>query len=73
MCLKKVLKLREVFNLRVTTGALPIFVWAAEIYLQNRVKYWNSRVLAGCFVIKCEKVIVLGVLKKFWESLQFKK
>ena len=40
---KKVWKLREVFNVRVTAGqlgggAFPVFVWGPRIFLQKRVK-----------------------------------
>ena len=39
---------------------LVFFVWLTKFSMQNRVKILNSRVLAGCFVIGCEKVVVLG-------------
>ena len=74
---KKVWKLHEVLNVRVTTGHGP--AQAQEVPAEKgcssrfhsqkfickiKYKYWNFRVLAGCFMIKCEQIMVLGIYKK---------
>ena len=44
-------------------STFPVFVRAHRIFLQNSKKYWNSRVLAECFVMGCEHVVVLGIYR----------
>ena len=68
-CLKNVCKLCGMLNVRVNTGHRT--TQAQEVSAEKgrssrfcsqkfickiKWKYWNSRVLAGCFVMKCEKV-----------------
>ena len=65
-------------NARVTAGhrpahaqeepagwdAFPGFVKSHKIFLQNRVKILNSRVLAGSFVMECPKKSWFEACKK---------
>ena len=67
-CFKKVWKLRNVLNVRVAAnhrpaqaqelpaewGAFPIF-GVTEIFCKIKSKFFNSRVLAGGFVMGCAK------------------
>ena len=71
MCLKKVWKLREVLNVRITAGhrpaqaqeepagwgAFPVLseVSVTENFCKTESKFLNSRVLAGGFVMGCAK------------------
>ena len=90
MCLKKVWKLHEVLNVRVTAGhgpaqaqemragrdALPFFLSGQQnLFCNIKQEYKTYRVLAGCFVMRCEKVMILDTYKKIpgKVSLQYNK
>ena len=70
LCFKKFWKLREVLNVRVTTGywaaqaqeepagwgaLFPFLSGVTEIFCRIKSKLLNSRMLAGGFVIGCAK------------------
>ena len=65
LCLKKVWKLREVLNVLVTTSMGLLRHRRCQRRKGALSNFWNySRVLAGCFVVECEKVIVFGIYYK---------
>ena len=70
MCFKKVWKLREVLNVRLTEGHGPaqaqeepagwrrfscFFLESQKLFCKIKSKFLNSRMLAGGFVIECAK------------------
>ena len=80
----KVWRLCEALNVRVasghrpaqaqemTTGMEAIFPFLSgptENFCETEKKYCNFRVLAGCFGIECEKVVVLGIRKRSCEKV----
>ena len=80
LCFKKVWKLREVLNVRVTAGhstggaswvgtLFPLLSGVATIFCKIELKFLNSRVLAGGFVMeRAKKLLVLIIYKKVVEK-----
>ena len=49
-------------------AVFPFLSEVTKIFLQNRVQIFNSRVLAGGFVIGRARVLVLSIYKKVVEK-----